>query len=71
MADGLSEAEHEVMKTTVLLWNGLCDIIPDGPSRRQDLDELAAHIHVIQRTVMSQAAGRAHPTQYRMLGGRV
>ena len=65
---GLSEEEHKVMQLTAELWNALCKIVPDGASRHNDLNELSIHIHGIQHAVMAQAAGRAHPELYRMLG---
>lgn len=68
---GLTIAEHEVMQTTVLLWNSLCGITSDGPSRANDLNELALHIHAIQHAVLSQAAGRQYPMEYRLLGSTV
>lgn len=37
-------------------------------ARRADMPELAMHIHDLQRMVMSQAACRAFPHKYRLLG---
>lgn len=50
------------------LWNKLCKVVGDGPTRKADLGELVIHIHAIQQAVMSQAAARAHPDQFRLLG---
>jgi hypothetical protein len=70
--DLLTEAEHKAMDLTAQLWNLLCsDVVPEGRSRTKDLHELVAHIHAIQHTVMSQAAARAYPERYRLLGGVV
>jgi hypothetical protein len=43
-------------------------IVANGPTRTEDLAELTAAIHVIQRTVMAQAAARAYPGEFRLLG---
>ncbi len=40
----------------------------NGPTREEDLAELTATIHIIQRTVMAQAAARAYPGEFRLLG---
>lgn len=66
----LTDAEHRAMDLTAQLWNLLCsDVVTEGPSRTKDLHELVHHIHAIQHTVMSQAAARAYPERYRLLGG--
>jgi hypothetical protein len=66
---GLTDDEHKAIGLTADLWNLLCaSVVGDGPSRAGDLAELCAHIHAIQRTVMAQAAARAHPDRYRLLG---
>lgn len=35
----------------------------------EDMAEVVHHIHVLQRMVTGQAAGRAYPGLYRLLGG--
>lgn len=66
----LTESERRAMDLTAQLWNLLCsDVVTEGPSRSKDLHELVHHIHAIQHTVMSQAAARAYPERYRLLGG--
>lgn len=72
MGELLTEAEHRAMDLTVELVNLLAsDIITDGRSRTGDLNELIRHIHAIQHTVLSQAAARAYPNRYRLLGGEL
>ncbi len=44
-------------------------IIGDGPCASGDWNEAAAHIHALQASIMSQAAARAFPSEYRLLGG--
>lgn len=66
---GLTIAEHKALELTAQLWNQLAgQVIKDGPSGDLDRQELAAHIHAIQRAVMAQAAARAYPGLFRLLG---
>lgn len=68
----LTDAEHRAMDLTAQLYNLLCrDVIGDGPSRDGDCAELAAEIHTIQHRIMAQAAARAYPDRYRLMGGQV
>jgi hypothetical protein len=70
MADELlTPAEHDAIAQTAELWKTLCAITSDGPARDGDLRELIFHIHGIQRAVLKQAAARAYPDLYRLLGG--
>lgn len=50
------------------LWATLCRIVGDDRTREADLGELVIHIHAIQHAVMAQAAARAYPDLYRLLG---
>lgn len=68
----LTEAEHRAVALAADLWNVLAvDVIALGRSRNGDLDELRHHIHAIQQAVLSQAAARAYPDRYRLLGGEL
>lgn len=40
----------------------------DEPARGNDLFELAGYIHLLQNAILSQAAARAYPGLYRLLG---
>lgn len=71
IGDLLSPEEHEAMDMTVDLWNALCGVAGDADSRGDDLRELAAHIHGIQRAVLANAAARMYSDRYRLLGGTV
>lgn len=65
----LTEAEHRAMELTVQLVNLLStEIIGQGRSRAGDINEVVHHIHGIQNMILSQAAGRAYPDRYRLLG---
>lgn len=68
MSDALTDREQAVLNLTAELWNELCAVVGDGPTRDADLMELCAHIHAIQHSVMAQAAARAYPDTYRLLG---
>ena len=46
----------------------LAVIVGRGPTRGADLAELYAHVHALQQAVMSQAAARAYPDRFRLLG---
>lgn len=65
----LAPAELAFVVDAGKLYTDLCAIIPDGPSRDNDLREACAHVHALQHMVMSQAAARAYPELYRELGG--
>jgi hypothetical protein len=65
----LTDPEHKALELTGQLMNLLAaDIIGDGPTRSQDLNEAALRIHGIQHMIMAQSAARAHPELYRLLG---
>jgi hypothetical protein len=65
----LTEAEHKAVTLAGELFTHLArQVVGTGPTREADLRELAAHIHGIQHTVMSQAAARLYPGTYRLLG---
>ena len=66
---GLTPDEHEAMDITATLVNLMCHkVIGHGASRDQDVAEFVAKIHDIQHMIMGQAAARAHPMAYRLLG---
>lgn len=46
-------------------------VVGDGPTRAGDLLEARGHVHALQHAVMAQAAGRAYPAEFRLLGGVV
>jgi uncharacterized Zn finger protein (UPF0148 family) len=65
----LTPVEHGAIDMAGELMGLLSDIAADGPARAGDLAEVASHIHGIQRAVLKQAAARAYPDRYRLLGG--
>lgn len=68
-AELLTAAEHDAVAQAAELWGSLTAIVADGPARAGDLSELIFHVHAIQRAVLKQAAARAYPDLYRLLGG--
>lgn len=64
----LTEDEHRAVEMAGELWNLLCRIVGQGASRGGDLNEFIHLVHGIQRGVLKQAAARAYPNQYRLLG---
>jgi len=67
--DLLTNDEHAVMDMTADLANALRAVIGDGEAAAGDWNEVAASIHRIQHSVLAQAAARAYPDRYRLLGG--
>jgi hypothetical protein len=66
--DLMTQDEHKAMAITADLWNLLCRIVGQGRTRSADLGEACNHIHAIQHTILAQAAARAYPDRYRLLG---
>jgi len=67
----LSIEERNAMAATAQL-NGLMKrIIGRGPTGEQDLSEFVIHLHAIQNMILAQAAARAYPDTYRLLGERL
>lgn len=70
--DGLlTGEEREALELTARLGNmlnAICRRDQYHPVGDQDWAEAAGHIHNLQHMIMSQAAARAYPTQFRRLG---
>lgn len=64
----LTDAEHRALALTEDLYEALTSVVSRGPGRAADLASLATHVHAIQALVMAQAAARAYPDRYRLLG---
>ena len=60
--------EHELVRDLGRCWNRLCRIIGAEGTRAADLAEMCSHFHALQNAVLAQAAARAYPTVYRLLG---
>lgn len=69
MTDFMTEAEHRAMELTAELHNLMSSkVVGHGAPREGDMAELVAITHSMQRLILSQAAGRAYPGRYRLLG---
>lgn len=65
----LSDAEHRALQLTADLYNLIAnEIVGHDPSRHNDLAEAAYIIHRLQDMLLAQAAARAYPNRYRLLG---
>lgn len=65
----LTAAEHRAVEEAGKLYTFIArHICGEGPTRSHDLAELAQHVHAIQHLVMAQAAARAYPDTYRLMG---
>jgi len=67
----MTAAEHGAMDLTLQLDRLMVEIIGDGPVSAADLRASRIDLHHIQHRILRQAAGRAYPDRYRMLGGDV
>ena len=65
----LTPLELKVSADLGQVWNDLCQIVDGGATRDADLNEAVHHIHALQKMVMGQAAARAYPSTFRLLGG--
>lgn len=64
----LTDEEHRALALTAELANLFGRITGQDRSRHNDLGEAVHHIHALQHMVMAQAAGRAYPSLYRLMG---
>jgi hypothetical protein len=68
MSDLLTEDEHALMDTLGTAHGLFLKVHGNGPTRHSDMLEVTHLIHALQAVVMSQAAARAYPDKYRLLG---
>ena len=64
----LTTDEIEAMQITAALANSLARIVGWGPTRSADLEELLGKVHDVQHAILAQAAARAYPRDFRLLG---
>lgn len=70
--DLLTKAERKTVAKLGCIMRDFQTIVGDDPgSRSIDLDEAQHHIHALQNMVLAQAAARAYPTKFRLMGSRV
>lgn len=64
----LSEVEHHTVDLLSEVWECLEAIIGDGPTAPGDRAHAQDHVLALQRMILAQAAARAYPASYRLLG---
>lgn len=71
----LTDHEHRALDLTAELTNLVTGRIIGGTSVTQprigDVGEFVGHIHAIQHMILAQAAARAYPERYRLLGYKI
>jgi hypothetical protein len=70
-ADGdlLTVEERALVRDLGRWYTRLAAVTGDSPrTREDDLREAEFHVHALQRAVMAQAAARAYPAEFRLLG---
>ncbi len=65
MPELLTEAERHLIELTAELARGLFALCGDNHADRA---EVAHEIHVLQHRILAQAAARAYPDRYRLMG---
>lgn len=71
MDELLTDLERHALDLTGELAGLFGEIVGPESSRDGDLTEIVSAIHILQRYLMSQAAARAYPDQYRALGEHI
>jgi hypothetical protein len=66
--DLLTADEREALALSGQLAKLCRRIVGSGPQAADDWSELASRIHAVQHTIMAQAAARAYPFEFRLLG---
>lgn len=64
----LTFTEHRAVECLADLWGLLGRIIGKGRNQRDDLAELIVPVHALQNAILAQAAARAYPDRYRLMG---
>ena len=66
----LTDLEHATIDSLADLHRDMSLIIgnPGSPISDADRAEMVLHIHALQNMILAQAAARAYPEQYRLLG---
>ena len=66
----LTDLEHATIDLLADLHRDMALIIgnPGAPISDHDRAEMVLHIHALQNMVLAQAAARAYPDKYRLLG---
>lgn len=68
MAELLTPTEKEIVELLGQAASKFRRIVGPYPHGEHDVAEFVHHIHACQQAVLSQAAGRAYPDTYRLMG---
>lgn len=69
MPELMTEQEHELLDKLSECSRLFGKVVGNVSKVRQaDLDEMVHHIHALQNMVLAQAAARAYPLKYRLMG---
>jgi hypothetical protein len=69
VTDPLTDDERKAVRLAGELYTFVADrVCGNGPTRDDDLAELRACVHHVQRLMMAQAAARAYPGELRLMG---
>lgn len=64
----LTQNEIETLDALAELTGRFSRVLGHGPTRSEDFREVVLHVRALQNMVMSQAAARAYPAKFRLLG---
>jgi hypothetical protein len=65
----LTDAEREAVRLAGELYTHIAEkVCAHGLTREDDLAEVRASVHHVQHWVMAQAAARAYPGEFRLMG---
>lgn len=64
----LTEEEKSLVDLISDVSRSFGTIVGNGPTREHDLREMVFHVHALQNMVLAQAAARAYPELYRVMG---
>lgn len=66
--DFLTLAERRALDISGELADAFKQVIGHGETSKEDFAEVVLHIHALQNMLLAQAAGRAYPEKYRLMG---
>jgi len=64
----LTQEEHDLAATLATVVNKFATLIKENGNNIHDLNEVVNVIHILQDKVLANAAARAFPDRYRLLG---
>jgi hypothetical protein len=64
----LTEEERNIVLVLGLVYQRMRAVVGRTATRDDDLREIRGYIHALQRMMMAQAAARAYPEKFRLLG---